>query len=110
MGSHLPNIRLIVFLVKSIIVFSLNRFVLPKYSEPARSKIRINSTPQFSNRHSITYNSLEVQFLQLQKLHYQYHYQWCLHNAQLVQLQVSWCDMSSLLQEAMVSRFLLVPP
>jgi hypothetical protein len=56
MGSHLPNIRLIVFLVKSIIVFSLNRFVLPKYSEPAKSRIKINSTPQFRSKHSITYN------------------------------------------------------
>lgn len=56
MGSHLPNIFLIVFLVKSIIVFSLNLLVLPKYSEPARSRIKINSTPQFRSKHSITYN------------------------------------------------------
>ena len=56
MGSHLPNIRLIIFLVKSNILFSLNRFVLPKYSEPARSRIKINSTPQFKSKHSITYN------------------------------------------------------
>ncbi len=87
MGSHLPKSFLIVFFVKSIIVFSLNLFVFPRYSENARSKIKINSTPQFNNKHSITYNSLEVQFVQLLRLHYQYHYQWCSHNDQVVQLQ-----------------------
>lgn len=56
MGSYLPKSFLIVFFVKSIIVFSLNRLVLPKYSEPARSRIKNNSTPQFNTRHSITYN------------------------------------------------------
>ena len=56
MGSYLPKSFLIVFFVKSITVFSLNRLVFPKYSEPARSRIKINSTPQFSNKHSITYN------------------------------------------------------
>lgn len=56
MGSHLPKSFLIVFFVKSIIVFSLNLFVFPRYSENARSKIKINSTPQFNNKHSITYN------------------------------------------------------
>lgn len=56
MGSHLPSIRLIIFLVKSNILFSLNRLVFPKYSEPARSRIKINSTPQFKSKHSITYN------------------------------------------------------
>ena len=84
MGSHLPSIRLIVFLVRSNILFSLNFLVLPKYSEPARSRIKINSTPQFSNRHSITYNFLEVQFLQNQQLDHQCHCQWSLHNAQVV--------------------------
>lgn len=54
MGSHLPNSFLIVFLKKSIMLFSLNRFVLPKYSEKARSKIKSNSTPQLTIKHSIT--------------------------------------------------------
>lgn len=56
MGSYLPSIFLIVCLVKSIILFSLNLFVLPRYSEKLRSKANIKLTPQFNNKHSITYN------------------------------------------------------
>jgi hypothetical protein len=110
MGSYLPSIRFIVFLVKSIILFSLNRFVLPRYSEKLRSKIKINSTPQFNNKHSITYSSLEVQFVQLLRLHYQYHYQWCSHNDQVVQLQDAWYDKNSLLQVVVVLLLLLILP
>jgi len=62
MGSHLPIIFLKMCVVKSITVFSLKRFVFPKYSEKLRRTAKATVTPQLATKHSITYTLLEVQF------------------------------------------------
>ena len=54
MGSYLPIINLILLLTQSITLFSLNRLVLPRYSENDKTNNKNISTPQLIIKHSIT--------------------------------------------------------